>query len=66
MGPPHFAEAQVGSPEGIPFPPMLFARNALTSGPQACFFAEMAIPKAKVGKGRFSLAGNTKIMLEKN
>jgi hypothetical protein len=45
---------------------MLFARNALTSGPQACFFAEMAIPKAKVGKGQFSLAGNTKIMLEKN
>jgi hypothetical protein len=29
---------------------MLFAHNALASGPQACFFAEKAIAKVKVGK----------------
>jgi hypothetical protein len=29
---------------------MLFPRNALASGPQACFFAEKAIANAKVGK----------------
>jgi hypothetical protein len=28
---------------------MLFPRNALASGPQACFFAEKAIAKVKVG-----------------
>jgi len=30
--------------------PMLFPRNALPSGPQACFFAEEAIARLKVGK----------------
>ena len=39
-----------GSPERILFPPMLFPRNALASGPQACFFAEKAIARMKVGK----------------
>jgi len=29
--------------------PMLFARNALASGPQACFLAEKPIAKVKVG-----------------
>jgi hypothetical protein len=29
---------------------MLFARTALASGPQACFFAEKAIAKVKAGK----------------
>jgi hypothetical protein len=36
---------------------MLFPRNALPSGPQACLFAEKAIAKVKVGKAlqpRFS------------
>jgi hypothetical protein len=37
--------------------PMLFARNALASGPQACFLTEKAIAKGKAGKGRFYLAG---------
>jgi len=45
---------------------MLFAHNALASGPQACFFAEKTIAKVKVDKGRFSLARIPKIMLEKN
>jgi len=30
--------------------PMLFPRNALASGPQACFFAEKATSKVKVSK----------------
>jgi hypothetical protein len=29
---------------------MLFPRNALTSGPQACFFAQKGAVKVKVGK----------------
>jgi hypothetical protein len=32
----------------IPFPPMLFPRNALASGPQACFLAEKPTPKMKM------------------
>jgi hypothetical protein len=32
---------------------MLFPRNALASGPQACFFAEKGIAKVKMGKGNF-------------
>jgi hypothetical protein len=30
--------------------PMLFPRNALASGPQACFLAGKRIAKVKVGK----------------
>jgi len=42
------------TPRKILFPPMLFARNALASGPQAGFFAAKGI--AKVGKrGAFLL-----------
>jgi len=29
---------------------MLFSRNALASGPQACFLAEKRLAKVKVGK----------------
>jgi hypothetical protein len=29
---------------------MLFPRNALASGPQACFGAQKGLPKVKVGK----------------
>jgi hypothetical protein len=36
--------------QAILFPPMLFPRNALASGPQVYFFAEKAIAKAKGGK----------------
>jgi len=43
---------------------MVFARNALASGRQACFFTKKAIAKGKVNKERFSLAGNAKVMLE--
>jgi hypothetical protein len=50
MSPPHSAEARGGFPERILFPPMLFPRNALVSGPQACFFAEKTIAKVKMGK----------------
>ena len=39
-----------GSPERILFPPMLFPRNALASGPQVCFFAEKATASVKVSK----------------
>jgi hypothetical protein len=42
----------IGPPAGIFFPPMLFPRNALTSGPQACFLAEKRIAKVKGGKNR--------------
>jgi hypothetical protein len=31
---------------------MLFPRNALASGPQACFLAEKEIAKVKVGKSK--------------
>jgi hypothetical protein len=31
---------------------MLFARNALASGPQACFYPGKRIEKVKVGKGK--------------
>jgi hypothetical protein len=37
----------VGSPDGFLFPPMLFPRNALPSGPQACFFAKKKKTKVK-------------------
>jgi hypothetical protein len=43
----------VGSPGGILFPPMLFARNTLASGPQTCFRAEKEFKKVKVGKVEF-------------
>jgi hypothetical protein len=46
MSPPLFAEAR-GYPERILFPPMLFAPNALASGPQACFFAEKGNRKSE-------------------
>jgi hypothetical protein len=36
--------------------PMLFPRNALTSGPQACFCAEKKNIKVKMGKDQFFLA----------
>jgi hypothetical protein len=49
-GPASFCGSTGGSPEAILFPPMLFARSALASGPQARFFAEKAIAKVKVGK----------------
>jgi hypothetical protein len=42
----------IGSPAGFLFPPMLFPRNALPSGPQACFFAEKGT--AKVRGARFT------------
>jgi hypothetical protein len=45
---------------------MLSARNALVSGPPAGFFAGKRIAKVRLGKGRFSLAGNTKIMVKKD
>jgi hypothetical protein len=50
MGPPHFAEARRESPERNLFPPMLFPRNALASGPQAFFFAEKGTAKVKWDK----------------
>jgi hypothetical protein len=34
---------------------MLFPRNALAPGPQACFFAKKVIAKVKVGKEFFVL-----------
>jgi len=34
---------------------MLFPRNALASGPQACFSAEKGMAKVKEGKTGFSL-----------
>jgi hypothetical protein len=37
---------------------MLFTHNALASGPQACFFAEKAIAKVKVGKGSLGEGGH--------
>ena len=49
MRPPHSAEAWRGVPERILFPPMLFARNALAPEPQAYFFADKAIEKAREG-----------------
>jgi hypothetical protein len=42
----------IGSPAGILFPPMLFPRNALASGPQACFSAEKK--KSEGGQGDIS------------
>jgi len=38
---------------GFLFPPMLFARKALASGPQACFLEENAIAIVKVDKRKF-------------
>jgi hypothetical protein len=35
---------------------MLFPRNALPSGPQACFFAEEAMARLKAGKLRIDFA----------
>jgi hypothetical protein len=40
----------IGPPPGILFPPMLFARNALTSGPQAYLYPGKKIERVKVGK----------------
>jgi hypothetical protein len=34
---------------------MLFPRNALASGPQACFGAEKGLSKVKVGKVKIPL-----------
>jgi hypothetical protein len=43
----------VGSPAEILFPPMLFPRNALASGPQACSLAEKN--KSEGGQAMLSL-----------
>jgi len=36
--PASFGGKTIGSPAEILFPPMLFPRNALAFGPQACFW----------------------------
>jgi hypothetical protein len=41
-----------GASKGFLFPPILFARNALPSGPQACFREEEGIIKVKAVKAR--------------
>jgi hypothetical protein len=48
-GPAPFCGSMAGSPGGILFPPMLFPRNALPSGPRVCFRAEKRFTKVKVG-----------------
>jgi hypothetical protein len=50
--PASFCGSTEGSPSGFLFPPMLFPRKALASGPQACFLAEKEIAKVKVGKSK--------------
>jgi hypothetical protein len=42
---------------------MLFARNALASGPQARLFAEKVMAKVKVGKRKKSVAGFSKAVI---
>jgi hypothetical protein len=54
-GPASVCGSTGGSPDRILFPPMLFARNALASGPQACILAEKAIAKAKGDKPKIEL-----------
>jgi len=49
-GPAWFCGETIGPPAGILFPPMLFAPNALASGPQARFSAEEKGTKVKGGK----------------
>jgi hypothetical protein len=43
-------KSEIRNPQSEIAEPMLFPRNALASGPQACFFAEKARAKVKVGK----------------
>jgi len=45
----------IGPALGILFPPMLFPCNALTSGPQACFFAEKKNTKVKGAREKSGL-----------
>jgi len=47
---PKNPKSEIRNPQSEITGRMLFARNALPSGPQACFFAEKAIAKAKGGK----------------
>jgi len=49
-GPASFCGSTGGSPSGFLFPPMLFSRNALACGPQACFYPKKRIPKVKRAK----------------
>jgi hypothetical protein len=42
---------------------MLFPRNALASGPQACFLAEKRLAKVKVGKFGKGIDKNTILWL---
>jgi hypothetical protein len=49
-GPASSCGSTGGSPGQILFPPMLFPRNALVSGPQVCFSAGKRIAKANGSK----------------
>ncbi|HXZ38579.1 MAG TPA: hypothetical protein VEL68_21295, partial [Thermodesulfobacteriota bacterium] len=57
-----FCGSKGGSPNGFLFPPMLFPRNALASGPQACFLAEKRLAKVKVGKDKNHLTEKGKLI----
>ena len=54
-GPAPFCGSTGGSSSGIFFPPMLFARHALASGPQPCLCPWKRISKVKGGKMLFSV-----------
>jgi hypothetical protein len=48
-------KSEIRNPQSEITGPMLFPRNALTSGPQACFFPRKRIEKVKVGKAARTL-----------
>jgi len=59
-GPASFCGNPIGSLAGIFLPPMLFPRNTLPFGPQACFSAEKNRSETKGGKGEFIIDENIK------
>jgi len=67
-GPAPFCGSTGGSPYRILFPPMLFARNPLAPGPQACFPTGKRVAKVKGARKFFHLdflrAGNTSSKIE--
>jgi len=48
--PASFCGNTIGSLDGILFPPMLFPRNGLASGPQSGFLPKKGIAKVKEGQ----------------
>jgi hypothetical protein len=58
--PASFCGNKIGSPAAVFLPPMLFPRNTLPSGPQACFSPEKNRTEVKGGKGEFIIDENFK------